>query len=40
MPLAARDNAMCEINSTPLIDVMLVLLVILLITLPIMTHAV
>jgi biopolymer transport protein ExbD len=38
--LAARDNAMCEINTTPLIDVMLVLLVTLIITLPIMTHAV
>lgn len=40
MPLAACDNAMCEINTTPLIDVMLVLLVTLIITLPIMTHAV
>jgi biopolymer transport protein ExbD len=40
MPLAARDDAMCEINTTPLIDVMLVLLVTLIITLPIMTHAV
>lgn len=38
--LTARDNAMCEINTTPLIDVMLVLLVALIITLPIMTHAV
>ena len=31
---------MCDINTTPLIDVMLVLLVTLIITLPIMTHAV
>ncbi len=31
---------MCDINTTPLIDVMLVLLVMLIITLPIMTHAV
>lgn len=38
--LAARDNALCEINTTPLIDVMLVLLVTLIVSLPIMTHAV
>jgi biopolymer transport protein ExbD len=31
---------MCEINTTPLIDIMLVLLVTLIVTLPIMTHAV
>ena len=31
---------MCDINTTPLIDVMLVLLIMLIITLPIMTHAV
>ena len=36
----ARDDALCEINTTPLIDVMLVLLVTLIIALPIMTHAV
>lgn len=30
---------LCEINTTPLIDVMLVLLVTLIISLPIMTHA-
>ena len=30
----------CDINTTPLIDVMLVLLVTLIITLPVMTHAV
>lgn len=38
--LAERESALCEINTTPLIDVMLVLLVTLIITLPIMTHAV
>jgi biopolymer transport protein ExbD len=31
---------MCDINTTPLIDVMLVLLIMLILTLPIMTHAV
>ncbi len=31
---------MCDINTTPLIDVMLVLLIMLIITIPIMTHAV
>ena len=34
------DEEMCDINTTPLIDVMLVLLVMLIITLPVMTHAV
>jgi biopolymer transport protein ExbD len=38
--LAAREGALCEINTTPLIDVMLVLLVTLIISLPLMTHAV
>jgi biopolymer transport protein ExbD len=38
--LAERDNVMSEINITPLIDVMLVLLVTLIISLPTMTHAV
>jgi biopolymer transport protein ExbD len=38
--IVARDGALCEINTTPLIDVMLVLLVTLIMTLPIMTHAV
>ncbi|MCS6947612.1 MAG: biopolymer transporter ExbD [Steroidobacteraceae bacterium] len=33
-------SAMCDINTTPLIDVMLVLLTMLIITLPVMTHAV
>ncbi len=34
------DAAMCDINTTPLIDVMLVLLIMFIVTLPIMTHAV
>jgi biopolymer transport protein ExbD len=34
------DDVMVEMNTTPLIDVMLVLLVMLIITLPIQTHAV
>ena len=37
---ATARRPMCDINTTPLIDVMLVLLVTLIITLPIMTHAV
>jgi biopolymer transport protein ExbD len=36
----ATGQAMCDINTTPLIDVMLVLLVTLIVSLPIMTHAV
>lgn len=35
-----EDEVMIDINTTPLIDVMLVLLVMLIITLPIMTNAV
>ncbi|HEY8449148.1 MAG TPA: biopolymer transporter ExbD [Bacillota bacterium] len=34
------DDVMCDINTTPLIDVMLVLLIMLIVTLPVMTHAV
>ncbi|HEY1899260.1 MAG TPA: biopolymer transporter ExbD [Steroidobacteraceae bacterium] len=34
------DAEMCDINTTPLIDVMLVLLIMLILTLPIMNHAV
>lgn len=34
------DDPMMEINTTPLIDVMLVLLIMLIITIPIQTHAV
>jgi biopolymer transport protein ExbD len=37
---AKDDEPMMEINTTPLIDVMLVLLVMLIITIPIQTHAV
>ncbi|HVN99828.1 MAG TPA: biopolymer transporter ExbD [Steroidobacteraceae bacterium] len=35
-----KAGVMCEINTTPLIDVMLVLLVTLIMSLPIQTHAV
>ncbi len=35
----ASGGVMCDINTTPLIDVMLVLLVTLIVSLPIMTHA-
>lgn len=34
------DDVMIEINTTPLIDVMLVMLIMLIITIPIQTHAV
>ena len=37
---SAHGTVMCDINITPLIDVMLVLLVTLIVSLPIMTHAV
>jgi biopolymer transport protein ExbD len=36
----AAANILCEINTTPLIDVMLVLLITLILTLPILTHGV
>ena len=36
----SAGDTFCDINTTPLIDVMLVLLVTLIVTLPIMTHAV
>jgi biopolymer transport protein ExbD len=36
----ASDDVMCDMNTTPLIDVMLVLLVMLIVTIPIQTHAV
>ena len=36
----AHNQAMSEINTTPLVDVMLVLLVIFIITAPLLTHAV
>jgi len=37
---SGNDEAMCDMNTTPLIDVMLVLLVMLIVTIPIQTHAV
>ena len=37
---SGTDEPMCDVNTTPLIDVMLVLLVMLIVTLPIQTHAV
>ena len=37
---SAEGEAMCDINTTPLIDVMLVLLIMFIITIPIQTHAV
>lgn len=37
---SADSDVMVEINTTPLIDVMLVLLIMLIITIPIQTHAV
>ena len=36
----AEDDVMVDINTTPLIDVMLVLLVMLIITVPVQTHSV
>ena len=40
-PLNEEDSApMAEINMTPLVDVMLVLLIIFIITLPVINHAV
>jgi biopolymer transport protein ExbD len=40
MQVGEQSGAFCDINTTPLIDVMLVLLVTLIMTLPVMTHAV
>jgi biopolymer transport protein ExbD len=37
---SGTDEPMCDVNTTPLIDVMLVLLVMLIVTLPIQTHSV
>ena len=39
-PVAGDDEPMIEMNMTPLIDVMLVLLIMFIITIPIQTHAV
>lgn len=40
MSMGSGKGPMIEINTTPLIDVMLVLLVTLIVTLPVMTHSV
>ncbi len=40
MQLAAETGPMAEINTTPLIDVMLVLLIMFIITIPVATHSV
>ena len=40
VPLADFDQPMIEMNTTPLIDVLLVLLIMFIITIPIQTHAV
>jgi len=40
MSPAPSDDLMIDINTTPLIDVMLVLLIMLIITIPVQTHAV
>jgi hypothetical protein len=37
---AGGDAVMCEINTTPLVDILLVLIVMLIVSLPLMTHAV
>src|SRR5258706_15681742 len=39
-PASGDSDVMVDINTTPLVDVMLVLLTLLIITLPIQTHAV
>ena len=39
-PENGPDAVMCDMNTTPLIDVMLVLLVMFIVTIPIQTHAV
>jgi biopolymer transport protein ExbD len=39
-PQSDNDGAMCEINVTPLVDVMLVLVIILLVTAPLLTQSV
>ena len=38
-PTSGDDEVMVDINTTPLIDVMLVLLIMLIITIPVQTHA-
>jgi biopolymer transport protein ExbD len=40
MSVGGEGGVMCDMNTTPLIDVMLVLLIMFIITIPVMTHAV
>ena len=40
MSVGDSDSSMVDLNTTPLIDVMLVLLIMFIITIPVMTHAV
>jgi biopolymer transport protein ExbD len=40
VPSSGAEEPMCDVNTTPLIDVMLVLLVMLIVTLPTQNHAV
>jgi biopolymer transport protein ExbD len=40
VPSAGAEEPMCDVNTTPLIDVMLVLLVMLIVTLPTQVHGV
>ena len=39
-PVEEEERAMSEINTTPLVDVMLVLLIVFMITIPVITHTV
>ena len=39
-PAQDEERAMSEINTTPLVDVMLVLLIVFMITIPVITHTV
>jgi biopolymer transport protein ExbD len=40
MPPEAEERALSDINTTPLVDVMLVLLIVFMITIPVITHTV
>ncbi len=39
-PSSGEDDVMVEMNTTPLIDVMLVLIIMLIVTIPVQTHAI
>src|SRR5688572_24350812 len=39
-PVEEEERALSEINTTPLVDVMLVLLIVFMITIPVITHTV